>query len=259
MRIGITEQGDAGLNFAWFTKLTTHKYDGAVLITKNVNDKFIEYVNTLRAYFPNILLHIGCTGWGGTWLEPNVPPYTFQLKQLQKLLDSGFPADHIVLRIDPIIPTPEGLDAADKVLHDFSEMHTGIRRVRISLLDEYRHVKERIRNLNRQPFYGNSFYPPSAMRRKAATLLANYPNLQFETCAESVFARNTRLPNLKEQGCISEIDLKLFGLTPDPAMLTNMQQRTGCHCLACKSELLSDKHPCPHQCVYCYWHDAPSA
>ena len=206
MGIGITEQGDAGLNFAWFTKLTMQKYDGAVLITKNANDKFIEYVNTLRAYFPNILLHIGCTGWGSTWLEPNVPPYTFQLKQLQKLLDSGFPADHIVLRIDPIIPTPEGLDAADKVLHDFSEMHTGIRRIRISLLDEYRHVKERIRNLNRQPFYGNSFYPPFAMLRprypsakpeRTGMHLGNRPEtLRADTgpCHADQHAETNRLP-----------------------------------------------------------------
>lgn len=255
MRIGITEQGDAGLDFSWFNKLTLHRYDGAVLITKHANDKFIDYVKILINYFPNLLIHIGCTGWGGTWLEPNVPPYQIQLEQLQKLLDSGFPADHIVLRIDPIIPTAYGLTAADNVLHAFSNMNTGIRRVRISLLDEYKHVKERIRNLNHTPFYGNSFYPSLAMRQKTAALLANYPNLQFETCAEPVFVRDTRLPNLKEQGCISETDLKLFGLTPDPAMLTNMQNRNGCHCLACKTELLSKKHRCPHQCVYCYWKD----
>ena len=42
MKIGITERGDAGLNFDWRDKLPS--VDGAVLITKCLNDDFIEAV-----------------------------------------------------------------------------------------------------------------------------------------------------------------------------------------------------------------------
>lgn len=257
MRIGITEQGDAGLDLSWYNKLIMQKYDGAILITKNANDKFIEFVLSLRTFFPNLILHIGCTGLGGTWIEPNVPDYQTQLNQLQKLLDKGFPEDHIVLRMDPIIPTTEGLQAADTVLKTFHNMHTDIKRIRISILDEYRHVKERLKAIGKPPFYPG-FSPTIDMMADTAILLSHYPKFQFETCAEPAFVHSTRLPNVKEQGCISETDLKIFGLTPDPNMPTNMQNRNGCHCLACKSELLNQKYRCPHQCIYCYWRDQPA-
>lgn len=42
MKIGITEAGDASLDYSWVNKL--QEIDGAILITKNVTDKFIETV-----------------------------------------------------------------------------------------------------------------------------------------------------------------------------------------------------------------------
>ena len=35
----------------------------------------------------------------------------------------------------------------------------------------------------------------------------------------------------------------------------NRQNRNGCLCLACKKEMLTQKHPCAHKCLYCYWKD----
>ncbi len=54
-------------------------------------------------------------------------------------------------------------------------------------------------------------------------------------------------------GCVSLKELKLFNLNPDKNMLENMQNRHGCHCLSCKTELLSNKCQCPYKCMYCYW------
>lgn len=48
MRIGITERGDAGLDFAWVDKIKNNKVDAAVLITKNLNDKFINTALSLH-------------------------------------------------------------------------------------------------------------------------------------------------------------------------------------------------------------------
>lgn len=40
MKIGITEYGDAGVDFRWENKLK--EIDGVILITKNLNDTFIK-------------------------------------------------------------------------------------------------------------------------------------------------------------------------------------------------------------------------
>lgn len=254
MRIGITEQGDAGLNLSWYDKLKSGKYDGAILITKNANLRFINKVMDLyESGFTNIILHIGCTGYGGTPTEPNVPEYTFQLNAIKTLLDKNFPASHIVLRIDPIIPTDTGLIRPKMVLNEFTAMNTGITRVRISLLDEYKHVKERIKKQNHTPFY-TGFYPDQTMMSHAASMLSHYPSLEFESCAEDKFVQFANLPNLHTQGCISRKELEIFGLPYEP-MLENMQHRNGCHCLSCKTELLNERKQCPHKCIYCYWRD----
>ena len=36
MKIGFTEQGDAGIDLSWTCKLENDEVDGAVLITKNI-------------------------------------------------------------------------------------------------------------------------------------------------------------------------------------------------------------------------------
>lgn len=255
MRIGITEQGDAGLDFSWFGKLRNNHYDGAILITKNANPKFINKVLDLyEGGFKNLILHIGCTGWGGTVIEPNVPDYTVQLQAIQTLIQSRFPASQIVLRIDPIIPTDDGLVKTKIVLNEFAAMNTPIKRIRISLLDEYKHVKQRLID-NGLPTFYNGFYADRHMQANVANLLGFFPQFQFETCAEDYFVQYANLPNLHAQGCISMEELKLFGISANQQMLENMQNRNMCHCLSCKTELLQNKKRCPHQCIYCYWRD----
>lgn len=60
MKIGITERGDAGLDYTWATKL--NQMDGVILITKNLSDKFIQTVKDCYDSYPNIIVHAGCTG-----------------------------------------------------------------------------------------------------------------------------------------------------------------------------------------------------
>lgn len=42
MKIGITERGDASIDYQWKGKLPS--VDGAILITKNLTDQFIDTV-----------------------------------------------------------------------------------------------------------------------------------------------------------------------------------------------------------------------
>ena len=152
MKIGVTERGDPSIDFTWTEKLD--KMDGAILITKNLTDKVIE-----RAipYFDKLIFHISCTGYGQTVVEPNIPAFENQLSQAQKLIRSGFPADRVVIRIDPIIPTKKGLVTATEVFKRAYKL--GFRRFRVSLIDCYPHVRERMHNMGLMPPYGDKFYP----------------------------------------------------------------------------------------------------
>lgn len=252
MKIGITERGDAGIDYTWLNKIEKRKVDGAILITKNITDEFIGKVIKLYPNFPQLIIHCTCTGWGSTKIEPNVPPYQKQLDQLCKLIQSGFPKEQCVLRVDPILPNNSGINRATKVLDMALEM--GIlpdMRIRISVLDEYRHVKKRFEESGLKPIYGDNFYASKYMMKTVETALSQY-NLKFECCAEPYLNSDCFL----HQGCISKRDIELMGL--DISNITNSinpQNRNGCMCLSCKTELLSNRNRCPHKCIYCFWRD----
>lgn len=252
MRIGITERGDAALDLSWSDKLDD--VDGCVLITKRLSRRFCETL--LERDDGRIVLHATCTGWGGTVLEPGVYGPEQTLASLVKLIGAGFPRERCVLRIDPVIPTREGLRRmADVVLAaEADPALTGMRK-RISVMDEYRHVKARLRAAGIPPFYGGeAFQPDDAMRselRLALERLHEKTGSMFETCAEPWLAD---LGCTRTTGCIGPEDLARMGL-PLPQTGVNPQKRSGCLCMECKTELLSAKRRCPHGCLYCYWKD----
>ena len=259
MKIGITERGDAGIDLSWQQKLKD--IDGAVLITKNITDKFIDAV--LAADKP-IILHFTCTGFGGTILEPNVPTYQQQLNQLKKLIDMGFPADHCVLRIDPLLPCEEGMTKFWEVMKYFSTLLTGVDRIRISVLDEYKHVKERFKEHGLPCLYDGFQASDEQLKLVIKTLASFNANRsifqRYEICAENrlweltgeICGMNDNPFLFEVAGCISQKDLNIMGL-PCEGTGINPQNRKGCHCLSCKTELLTRKQQCPHGCLYCYW------
>lgn len=252
MKIGITERGDAGLDLSWYDKLCT--VDGAIIITKNINDRFSELL--LSATTPTIL-HCTCTGWGTTWMEPNVPEYSRQLDNLVNLIDRGYPADHVVLRADPIFLDMEGLRHFKYVLNYVSRQKIPISRIRISIFDDYPHVRRRMQDeIEEDRRWSSTQHAPEYMYEYLVNLLRGTP-YSYETCAEDELAR--RLPEKVEAvGCISNRDLDIMNLDYSKELFSeNPQGRKGCHCLSCKTELLKNKYQCAHGCLYCYWHDAP--
>lgn len=237
--IGITERGDAGLHFEWVDELPI--LEMAVLITKSINDKFIENVLPFK---DKAIIHIGCTGMGGSVYEPNVPSPEFTKSQVQKLISLGFPVEQLVLRIDPIIPTDEGIQNAVKVLDLFSD--TGIKRVRISVLDMYPHVINRFRAAGIEPPY-TTFYAPQNMMLNLTKVLKEWENkYSFETCAE-------KMDPSWRKGCVSKADADILG--KDIMFMGKKNNRTGCLCPMNKHEMLDHMGRCAHQCLYCFWKD----
>ena len=137
-RIGVTESNEIAYNLDAFDRL----YKGNIIITKRLTDKLIE---KLIEYKDKIILHLTVTGMGSTRIEPFVPSPQTTLEKLQKLINGGFPTDHIVLRVDPIVPTERGIETALDVIAAFGGL--GIGRLRFSFLDNYKHVKKRFRNV----------------------------------------------------------------------------------------------------------------
>ena len=137
LKIGITEAGDPAFDYSWVEKM--NDMDMGILITKNITDKFIEEILKFKH---KVVLHATCTGYGGTVLEKNVPDYKWQLEQVKKLISMGFPREQIVIRVDPVIPTYKGFGNLMKVV---SYIHNDVKRFRVSVLDNYKHVQERFK------------------------------------------------------------------------------------------------------------------
>lgn len=258
-RVGMTEHGDAGRNLAWTE--TIKSVNCAILITKSITKDF---ANAVLSCPKPVIIHCTCTGWGGTEMEPGVVPYWTQLNSLKHLIEAGFPAHRCVLRLDPILPYMNGIEAAETVLQYFYSLNLGVHRVRVSVVDDYKHVKQRFRDSGWPTIYpGTNFYASQEQMTAVIQMLARNKKdkIFFETCAESQLARladSLGYRNLvTEEGCLSLNDLFLMGFEgfSKTSFGINPQNRSGCHCLSCKTELLGrqNKHPCQNKCKYCFW------
>lgn len=233
IKIGITERGDAGLDFSWMTK--AKGYDGIILITKHLSHLFIEEANKI-----NCIVHATITGLGGTIYEPNVPTLIMSKIYFDLLVKTLGP-ERVVLRIDPIIPDDSG---AAKAINVYEQIHIkgGKRtRVRISFMDNYPHVKERFIAAGLKPLDYN-FHAPIELRKKISSY---FPDT--EICGE---------PGFECIGCISTKDLKILNIDAPPLEgydRIKAVQRPECRCLIYKTEMFKNKSRCQHQCLYCYW------
>ena len=254
LKIGVTERGDAALDFSWYDKCMAaaqgkRGLNGALVITKNLSEKVQEKLLDLHAQGFPIIVHATCTGWGkDPTMEPGVPACETQIQQLADLIKKGFPADHTVLRVDPVFPSDAGLDRFKKVLDLHQATFPNVR-VRMSVYDEYPHVRDRLLSRNLRPLYNGRFYSPTTMMARVLKVMQDYPQITFETCAEPYLNG----PNILHLGCLSNKDLAIMGL-PEWKGTLNGQNRSGCLCCACKAELLTGpKKPCGHGCIYCFW------
>ncbi len=229
-RIGITERGDAGLDFAWMNKAIG--FDGVILITKHISYGFIEQATKINA-----IVHATITGLGGTIYEPKVPPLFLSKQMFKKLIDKIDPR-RVVLRIDPIIPTDSGIAKAIYVYQELYENMGKKTRVRISFMDNYAFVKQRFIDVGLKPldYY---FHAPIELRQKIASY---FPDA--EICGE---------PGMECTGCISKKDLEILKIDTKADLKIGGFQREDCKCLACKVELLDNKRRCKSGCIYCYW------
>lgn len=241
--IGITEASEVSFHLEVFDRL----YDGNIIITKRLTNKLID---KLVEHKEKIILHITCTGWGGSVLEPFVPTLETTRKKFGELIEKGFPIGQCVLRIDPIIPTDEGIERMHNVVRLFSD--SGIKRVRFSVLDMYEHVKKRFIEKGIEIPY-ETFHAPLEERKRINNILVGFGKeygFEVEACAE---------PGIDSVPCLSQKDIDILGLSDKITLMGNKGQRSNCGCPSNKKELLDcdDKAKrCLNSCLYCFWHDA---
>ena len=240
-RIGVTESGEISFNLDAFDRL----YDGNIIITKRLTDKVIE---KLIEYKDKIILHLTVTGMGGTRIEPFVPKAEDTHAKLVKLIESGFPLSHIVIRVDPIVPTEKGIETALGVITAFSGL--GIKRLRFSFLDNYKHVRKRFKEEGIAELYGGEFHAPLKLRQEYATKIEEVAHdggfESVEACGE---------PGIESLSCLSQRDIDILGLTDKIILEGSAEQRDSCGCPANKTQIVRVKpHRCEHKCLYCYWH-----
>ena len=237
-RIGATEIGDPCFHLEIFNNL----YRGNIIITKHLTNalcgKLIENKD-------KIILHISCTGYGGTKVEPFVPPYQNTYQQCMDLIGCGFPSKQIVLRIDPIIPTKKGVCLAMNVMSQFG--NCDIKRLRVSFLDNYAHVKERFKKLGYPILYNGKFHESLERRKEIMSEITSHAIKcgfeSIECCGE---------PNIESIPCLSKKDIEILGLN-DIELVGSSSQRDACGCPSNKSELIRDTPKrCGHKCLYCY-------
>lgn len=236
LRIGITERGDGGLNQSWRDALANHQLDGVIIVTK------APYL--IKNLPDHTVLHCTITGWGETSIEPDVMHPLQALEKYRLLLDYYGP-NRVVLRIDPIITWSDDIEYSKSSHETFYRLNRVFTvasyckgRMRISFLDMYPHVRERFIK-NNIPLPDYSFHAPLARRKKIWEKLG-HP----EVCGE---------PGMLCTGCVSTQDIVAMGLDSDNISGKLGMQREACFCLAEKVELLSEKKPCSHGCLYCYW------
>lgn len=284
--IGITERGDACQDLSW-TKLIDY-VDRAIIISKGFNSDFN---NELLKYKNKIIYHATCTGLGETILEPNVPFYLDQIENIKLLINSGFPVEHIVVRIDPIIPKDIFIqlpDYARNIDEKFKEnslekdykyvaivtdiiyrcLDLGIRRFRYSFLDLYSHVIKRLENKN-----------IVISRNEINEIECSDWMMQFDSIEDDIYFKDNNIKKNKDEvyninpqdltvffescaekhtrdyhkiGCVSKRDFEILGLNIEDVNGSS-NQRPLCLCCSAKTELLKSKKPCPHSCLYCYW------
>ena len=252
VKIGITDLGEPCFDTSWIDK--TSSVDGLVLVSKGHSELFH---NKLLELKDKAVWHCTVTGLGGTKIESGVVDPMRSLDEVKKVIDAGFHASNVVVRIDPIIgnalysqlllPTSY-YDLIESVIDKAYSF--GVRHFRYSYLDLYAHARKR--------FEDNGFTVPKypltfEEMEKWATLFKRKENeleeIKFMSCAEKF------VPEHHKVGCVSIEDFKLLGLDPSSCSNGLLGQRKTCLCCSNKVELLKMTTPCKHGCLYCFIKD----
>jgi len=138
--IGITENGDPTLDLSWINK--TDNLSMVVLTTKNpgalINSTLSPIIKAIK---DKLVIECCITGYGKTPFEPNVSSVSVTIMMINSLINKGY---NVVIKIDPIIPTIQGLEKVKNVI-DLLLINSLLNKVsfKYGFIQEYPHFTNR--------------------------------------------------------------------------------------------------------------------
>jgi hypothetical protein len=190
-------------------------------------------------------------------LEPNLPPLQTRMSQLA-IMSERFGPRTINWRFDPICFYQEGVQSPSDNLNDFESLaaqaaRCGIRRCITSFRDDYRKIRRRTGQLP-----GFAFRDPSLETQKATILrmekLLAAKQIDLQVCCESkLLAHLPSTSTVTGSACIpNDLLMRLFGGSVSLKKDSGQRRQLGCGCFASMDIGLYDRHPCYHNCLFCY-------
>ncbi len=190
-------------------------------------------------------------------LEPEVPPLTERLKQLE-FLCARFGARCVTWRFDPICFYQIQPGKICNNLNDFNLIAEraggyGIRRCITSFMDHYAKIQKRTSVMPDFEFLD----PPLESKRAVLLeinnqLMAN--NIVLYTCCEKELIKT--LPEdaeIKPSACIpNRLLVEIFGGNLSYKKDTGQRVKDGCGCMVSVDIGSYHLHPCFHNCLFCY-------
>lgn len=190
-------------------------------------------------------------------LEPRIPSLNNRLNQLQDLC-RAFGAETVNWRFDPICFYKSKESGVKDNLHDFSRIaewasQCGITRCISSFMDHYPKIKKRIVSIP-----GFSFVEPGIEDKTEILLKMEKEllekNIDLYTCCEKEVLENIPPDSgIKKSSCIpNDLFVKIFGGDLSFKKDTGQRIKDGCGCMVSVDIGSYLRHPCYHNCLFCY-------
>jgi DNA repair photolyase len=209
----------------------------------------LDNIEALEKRCPFFYVMVTVTGYPAI-LEPKIPPAEIICAAMGELARK-IGSRRVIWRYDPIFIS--GVTDGDFHRRNFSLLArnlTGpVRRVIVSLYDEYRGAKRRIEALEKAGFPRRETpaLPAAGLGRLLADLVqtAGAAGMEIQSCAE---AENFEAFGINAGACIDgELMRELWGVETKGK---DKHQRP--HCLCAQSVDIGRYGDCPAGCVYCY-------
>ncbi len=213
----------------------------------------------------NLFFHFSINS-ESSMLEPEVPPLKKRLLQLERLCEKNDPKN-IAWRFDPVCYYKTRSGTIKNNLSDFPSIaekasELGIQRCITSFADNYRKIEKRVRFLNNKGIDAPALMDISHTKKmeiiKRMADLLNKKRIKLSLCSEKelfaqVFSGTTEKVNVKESACISgKLFAELFKGEPGSKRDYGQRAKQGCKCTQSVDIGSYEKHPCFHNCLFCY-------
>jgi hypothetical protein len=190
-------------------------------------------------------------------LEPHLPPLPERMAHLA-LLARRFDPRSINWRFDPLCFYTLGNHAQYDNLSDFEVLanhaeQCGIRRCITSFRDDYRKIRKRTAVLPGFVFTDPPLAKKVAIILQMEKLLAS-KQIQLLVCCEGdLLARLPESSTVSASACIpNNLLQQLFGGSLSFRKDSGQRVQSGCGCYVSMDIGSYDRHPCYHDCLFCY-------